>query len=64
MDDGSSGSVLGSGQRGSLMARESATNGQLDDPAPWVVLGVVPWALGLLVALARLVRHGRTAVRV
>jgi len=47
-----------------LMARQSATGGQLDNPAPWAILGVVPLALGLLVALARIVRYGRAAMRV
>jgi len=46
------------------MARQAATGGHLDDPAPWLTLGIVPLALGLLVALGRIARHGRTAVRV
>lgn len=60
-----SGLLLGFGATWlALMARQAATGGHLDDPAPWLDLGVVPLALGLLVALGRIARHGRTAVRV
>ena len=60
-----SGLLLGFGATWlALMGRQSATGGQLDDAAPWVALGIVAFVLGLLVALVRIVRHGRTAVRV
>jgi hypothetical protein len=44
------------------MARQTMTGGRLEDPAPWLALGIVPLALGLLMALVRIARHGRTAV--
>lgn len=60
-----SGLLLGFGATWlALMARQAATGGHLDDPAPWLTLGIVPLAFGLLVALGRIARHGRTAVRV
>lgn len=60
-----SGLLLGFGATWlALMARQSATGGQLDDPAPWIALGIIPLALGLLLALVRMARNGRTAVPV
>lgn len=47
-----------------LMANQFATGGQLDDPVPWLALGIVPSVLGVLLALVRIVRHSRTAVGV
>lgn len=60
-----SGLLLGFGATWlALMARQSATGGRLDDPGPWLALGIVPFALGLLLALARIGRHGRAAASV
>jgi 4-hydroxybenzoate polyprenyltransferase len=59
-----SGLLLGFGAMWlALMAQQSATGGQLDDPAPWLALGIVPSALGFVLALARIAGHRRTVVR-
>lgn len=44
------------------LARQTMTRGRLEDPAPWLALGIVSLALGLLAALVRIARHGRTTV--
>ena len=46
-----------------MMARQFATGGHLDDPTPWLALGIVPLALGLLVALVRILQFGVKLVR-
>jgi uncharacterized membrane protein YfcA len=44
------------------LARQMATGGHLDDPAPWLALGIVPLALGGLLGVLRLARWSRTAL--
>jgi hypothetical protein len=41
-----------------LMARQAATGGRLDDPAPWLAVGIVPVAVGAGLAVWRLARNG------
>jgi hypothetical protein len=45
-----------------LMANQFASGGRLSDPAPWLAVGAVPLAIGLVLALAGIglaVRRGR-----
>jgi hypothetical protein len=43
------------------LARQATSGGSLEDSAPWLALGIVPLAVGLLMALVQIARHGRTA---
>ena len=45
-----------------LMRRQAATGGRLDDPGPWLAIGIVPVTLGVLFGVRRLVRWGRTGL--
>lgn len=59
-----SGLLLGFGATWlALMTAQSNAGGRLDDPAPWLGLGIVPGAIGLLLALGRVVHCGRTHLR-
>ena len=45
-----------------LMARQAATGGHLDDAGPWLALGILPVALGVLLRVLRLIHQGRRAL--
>lgn len=46
-----------------LLARASASGGQLDDTGPWIVLGVVPLVLGLVLLAIWVGRRRLTGIR-
>jgi len=58
-----SGLLLGFGATWlAVLARQATSGGHLEDSTPWLALGIVPLAVGLLMALVRLVRHGQPPI--
>ena len=46
-----------------LLARASGSGGQLDAPRPWIVLGVIPLALGLVCLVISIIRRRPAGIR-
>jgi hypothetical protein len=42
-----------------LMARQAATGGWLDDAGPWLALGIIPLAVGVMLGALRLVHWAK-----